>query len=253
MIENFGGNKMKRFRKNELLFSICLIVIYSAQYTLAEKLSAWLGITSSATAVFNWGLSFVLLLWIRRENLFEYYGLCAIKGSFRDALYFLPLMVIATRNFWNGFGVNLPAIDTTFYIASMLAVGFLEELLFRGCLFKAIEKQSVKTAFLVSSLTFGLGHIVHLFDGSGMTLVANFCQVLGALGVGFVFAAVFYTTGSLIPCIVTHSLYDAFSAFANETGLTDGFRIATSIIVVLIAGLYGVYLLKRNPKPERVF
>ena len=245
-------NKVKEFKRNELLISIILIVIYSALFTLGEKLSAWVGIHSSATAVFNWGLSFVLLLWIRWENLLQYYGLCAIKGSFKDALYFLPLVVIATRNFWNGFGVNLPAIDTAFYIASMLAVGFLEELLFRGCLFKAIEKQSVKAAFLVSSLSFGLGHIVHLFDGSGMTLVANFCQVLGALGVGFVFAAVFYTTGSLIPCIVTHSLYDAFSAFANETGLTDGFRIATSIVIVLIAGLYGVYLLKRNPEPERI-
>ena len=243
----------KQFKKNELLFSILLIIIYSAQFTLAEKLSANLGITSCATAAFNWGLSFVLLLWIRRENLFEYYGLCAIKGSFRDALYFLPLMVIATRNFWNGFEVNLPAIDTTFYIASMLAVGFLEELLFRGCLFKAIEKQSVKTAFLVSSLTFGLGHIVHLFDGSGMTLVANFCQVLGALGVGFVFAAVFYTTGSLLPCIITHSLYDAFSAFANETGLTDRFRIATSIVIVIIAGLYGLYLLKMKSKSKPIY
>ena len=110
----------------------------------------------------------------------------------------------------------------------------------------------LELAIYVSSLTFGLGHIFHLFDGSGMTLVANFCQVLGALGMGFVFAAVFYTTGSLIPCIVTHSLYDAFSAFANETGLTDGFRIATSIIVVRIAGLYGMYLLKRNPEPERI-
>lgn len=159
-------------------------------------------------------------MWIRRENLFEYYGLCAIKGSFRDALYFLPLMVIATRNFWNGFGVNLPAIDT---------------------------------AFLVSSLTFGLEHIVHLFDGSGMTLVTNFCQVLGALGVGFVFAAVFYTTGSLLPCIITHSLYDTFSAFANETGLTDRFRIATSIIIVIIAGLYGLYLLKMKRKSKPIY
>lgn len=245
-------NKENRVRKNELQISIILIVIYSALFTLGEKLSAWVGITSCATAVCNWALSIVLFLWIRRSNLLEYYGLCPIKGSFRDALYFLPLMVITTRNFWNGFGVNLPAIDTVFYIASMLSVGFLEELLFRGCLFKAIEKQSVKAAFLVSSLSFGLGHILHLFDGSGMTLVANFCQVLGALGVGFVFAAVFYTTGSLLPCIVTHSLYDAFSAFANETGLTDGFRIATSIVIVLIAGLYGVYLLKRNPEPERI-
>lgn len=73
-------NKVKEFKRNELLISIILIVIYSALFTLGEKLSAWVGIHSSATAVFNWGLSFVLLLWIRRENLLQYYGLCAITG-----------------------------------------------------------------------------------------------------------------------------------------------------------------------------
>lgn len=71
-------NKVKEFKRNELLISIILIVIYSALFTLGEKLSARVGIHSSATAVFNWGLSFVLLLWIRRENLLQYYGLCAI-------------------------------------------------------------------------------------------------------------------------------------------------------------------------------
>lgn len=242
---------MKRlFQKNELLFSIVFIVVYSAGYTFAEKLSVQLGITSIVTAVFNIALSSVLLIWIGQQRLFEYYGLCRVKTNTKKVLFFLPLVLIATRNFWNGYAVNLPARDTVFYILSMLAVGFLEEILFRGFLFKAIEKQSVKSAFIVSALTFGLGHIFHLFDGSGMTLVANFCQVLGALGIGFLFQAVFFTTGSLSPCIITHGLYDAFSAFANETGLSDSFRIITSIVIVVIAGLYGIYLLKMKESSE---
>ena len=191
-------------------------------------------------------------MWIHRENLYEYYGLCKAKENGKKVLLYIPLLIISTRNFWHGFALNLPVIDTVFYIANMLTVGFLEELLFRGLLFKAIEKRSVKSAFIISSLTFGLGHIVHLFDGSGMTLVANFCQVLGAFGVGFVFAAVFYSAGSLIPCIVTHSLYDAFSAFANEAGLTVRFRIITSIVIVVISVLYGSYLLKMKNKSKPV-
>lgn len=242
----------KLFDKRELLFSVCVIAVYSVQYTFAEKLSVHLGITSSVTATLNLGLSFVLVMWIHREDLYEYYGLCKAKENGKKVLFYIPLLIMSTRNFWHGFALNLPVIDTVFYIANMLTVGFLEELLFRGLLFKAIEKRSAKSAFIISSLTFGLGHIVHLFDGSGMTLVANFCQVLGAFGVGFVFAAVFYSAGSLIPCIVTHSLYDAFSAFANEAGLTVWFRIITSIVIVVISVLYGSYLLKMKNKSKPV-
>ena len=60
-------NKENRVRKNELQISIILIVIYSALFTLGEKLSARVGITSCATAVCNWALSIVLFLWVRRS------------------------------------------------------------------------------------------------------------------------------------------------------------------------------------------
>ena len=44
-------NKENRVRKNKLQIAIILIVIYSALFTLGEKLSARVGITSCATAV----------------------------------------------------------------------------------------------------------------------------------------------------------------------------------------------------------
>lgn len=242
----------KLYKKSELAFAIVFIVIYSAGITLCEKLSELIGVNSIVTVVFNLALSAILLIWIGRQGLFAKYGLCGINGSIKKVLFFLPLAVIVTRNFWHGFAINLPIADTVCYIVSMLAVGFLEEILFRGFLFKAIEKKNLKTAFIVSALTFGLGHIFHLFDGSGMDIVANLCQVFGAFGVGFMFQAVFHATDSLIPCIITHGLYDAFSVFANEAGLSNGFRIMTSIIIVAIAVAYGVYLLKTKKTEKRM-
>ena len=67
-------NKVKEFKRNELLISIILIVIYSALFTLGEKLSARVGIHSSATAVFNWGLSFVLLLCVNAKMDLSHFG-----------------------------------------------------------------------------------------------------------------------------------------------------------------------------------
>lgn len=56
----------------------------------------------------------------------------------------------------------------------------------------------------MSSVTFGIGHIVNLFNGSGMTLVANVCQMVCTVAFGFLFAVIFDRGGSLLPCIVAH-------------------------------------------------
>ena len=63
----------------------------------------------------------------------------------------------------------------------MLCVGFFEEVIFRGLLFQALAKENIETAVSVSSVTFGLGHILNLLNGSGMGLIANLCQIVGAV------------------------------------------------------------------------
>ena len=52
--------------------------------------------------------------------------------------------------------------EIVFYILTMLNIGFIEEIIFRGFLFKMMEKDNVKTATAVSSITFGIGHIINL-------------------------------------------------------------------------------------------
>ena len=65
----------------------------------------------------------------------------------------------------------------------MLCVGFLEEVIFRGLLFQAIAKDNIKSAVIISSVTFGIGHIINLFNGSGMDLVNNLCQIVFAFAI----------------------------------------------------------------------
>lgn len=43
----------------------------------------------------------------------------------------------------------------------MLCVGFLEEVIFRGLLFTAIAKDTIKTAVVLSSVTFGIDKRTH--------------------------------------------------------------------------------------------
>ena len=100
----------------------------------------------------------------------------------------------------------------------MLCVGFLEETIFRGLPFTAIAKDNIKSAVIISSVTFGIGHIINLFNGSGMDLVNNLCRIVFAVAVSA--GHVFYRGGSLLPCILVHSAINTLGTFANDRNFT---------------------------------
>ena len=83
----------------------------------------------------------------------------------------------------------------------MVNIGFLEEIIFRGILYKSIEKDNQKLAIIISSLTFGIEHIVNLLNGAD--LVPTLMQICYAIAIGFLFVTIFNKSKSLIPCIIT--------------------------------------------------
>lgn len=240
----------KLYEKNELTFTIVLIVVYCVLNSLANSLNDVIGIESSANAIFNIMLTILLFCFIRKNDLLERYGFCKTAVPARSFLWYIPLLILATHNLWNGAAINFPLTVTLFYICNMLCVGFVEEVIFRGFLFKAIAKDNVKQAVIISSVTFGLGHILNLINGRGMGLVTNLCQICGAIAIGFLFVTIFYLGGSLLPCILTHSAIDVVSTFASEAGLTDEKRILLSLSQLVIVVAYTLILTKTLPKKQ---
>ena len=113
---------------------------------------------------------------------------------------------------------------------------------FRGFLFKAlIPKDGIKLAVIISSVTFGIGHIINLF--AGQASIETVIQVFFAIAWGFIFTFVFYKCESLLPCIIAHSLVDAFSKFANESNsdVSGWIYMGATILVAIV---YGIYLAK---------
>lgn len=45
-----------------------------------------------------------------------------------------------------------------------------------------------------------------------------------------------------LPCIVTHSVFNALSAFANEADMTPRRQIVSALLLTVIAGGYALYL-----------
>ena len=232
----------KLYDKSKIWFAVGWIVAYCVLMSVGDGLSAAVGIEKSITLVIGILLSAVLLLFLKKNGLFEEYGLCAPKASARSMLYYAPIIVMLTANLWYGVTLNYGPIETLLYILSMLCVGLLEEVIFRGLLFEAMRKDSTKAAIIVSSVTFGIGHIINLINGSGAELLPNFLQVVYATAAGFMFVMMYYRSKSLVVCIAAHGLFNAISVFANESAASDRMRILTALLLTVITGSYAAYL-----------
>lgn len=241
----------KLYDKSKIWFAAAWIIAYCVLMSVGDMLSELIGTEKSATLFVGAVLSFILLLFLKKNGLFEEYGLCAPKASARSMLYYLPVFLMLTTNLWYGVTLNYGAVETVLYILSMLCVGFLEEVIFRGLLFCAMRKTNVKAAIIVSSITFGIGHIINLVNGSGAELIPNLLQVLYATAAGFMFVMIYYKTESLIACIAAHGVFNALSVFANEASATMETRIIFAVLLTLITAGYATYIAFLCKKTER--
>ena len=241
----------KLYKKSEMTFAIIWIVAYVILSSLADELSISVGITKSVTAALHVVMSLILFFWIRNNGLNEKYGFCRSKLPAKDFLYYIPLIIIASTSLWTGISTAYGFPGTLFYVISMCCVGFLEEVILRGLLFRAMEKDGLRFAIIVSSVTFGLGHIVNLFNAEGRDITSELIQIVFAVLVGFVLVLIFYYGGSLIPCIVFHSANNALNAFSAEGNMDPKTEMILNVITfAVILGGYLVYLVKVLPNKK---
>lgn len=224
------------FKKKECLFVIMLIVIYVVLNSYSINTY---GNTSYITTIINTLISISLIVLIKILDRTKYYGLTKVKDK-KKYLYFIPLLVIGTVNLWNGFKINNTSSEILFYILTMINVGFIEEVIFRGFLFKMIEKENIKKGIIISSLTFGIGHIVNLLNGA--SLIPTLFQICYAVSIGYLFVTIFIKSKSLIPQIITHMLINSLAIFNNQSELST-YIIPVLLIVVSLS--YSMYINKK--------
>ena len=232
----------KLYEKSQIVFAVVWIIAYVVLASTGDNISADLGIDKIVTLPILIAMSAVLYFFVRRNGLSEKYGLCKPRLPAAKMLYYIPLLILLTANLWYGARMNMSPLETVLYILAMFCVGFLEELIFRGLLFQAMAKDGVKSAIIVSSVTFGIGHIVNLINGSGAELLPNLLQVMYAVAIGFAFVMIYCRSGSLMPCIIVHSVFNGLSAFANEAVMTPQRQIVSGVLLAVIAGGYALYL-----------
>jgi len=233
----------KLYDKSELGFALVWIGIYCVGMSVFDEISRDIGVENSASALFGLAASLFLYFWLKKQEKLKQFGLCKPTVPAKAFFFYIPLMLITLQNVWGGVAVHYDAVGTVCFIAKMLCVGFLEELIFRGFLFKAMSKDSIKWAVLVSSVTFGLGHIINLLNGSGMRVTENLMQIFFAVLIGFLYVIIFYRGGSLWPCVISHGVLNSLSAFS-----ASGESIVRVVILCVLVVAYTVVLVKTLPK-----
>ena len=111
-----------------------------------------------------------------------------------------------------------------------------------------MAKNNIKSAVIVSSVTFGIGHIVNLLNGQ--PVLETMLQIVFATALGFALVALFYRGKSLIPCIVFHGINNALSAISDEEASLKVFGSAEKemfisvSIAIVIAAIYSIAMWK---------
>lgn len=226
----------KLLEKHETALCISLIIVYIVVNSFCVQA---FGETSFVGFIANTLLSAVLLGIMLSTKTAAFYGLTKAENP-RQYLYFIPLVLLVSVNLWNGVNINHSPSQILFHILTMINIGFIEEIIFRGFLFKMMAKNHVKSAIFVSAVTFGAGHILNLLNGAD--LLPTLLQICYATSTGYLFVILFHKSKSLIPCIITHSLVNSLSIFNVDNTLS---LYIAPVFLTVIPLAYAIYINKK--------
>ena len=225
------------YKKNEVLFAIVWIIMYCA---LSIPIRGKLGDESIFMLIALLLIAAWITLFIHKHHLKEKYGLDKYPKDTKRYLFFIPVWILATGNLWGGLKLSYSGLSQVWAVLSMLLIGYIEEVIFRGFLFKGmLPKDGITKSIIIVAITFGIGHIINLF--TGQTDLQTIVQVFFAIAWGFMLTIIFYKSKSLFPCIFAHGMIDAFSKFGIENSI---FQWVYIIATIFVAVIYCLYLLK---------
>lgn len=230
----------KLYEKNELWFALVWVIGYCL---ITIPIRGELGDESPVMLIALALIAAGIFAFVKKYHLEEKYGLVKWKGKASDYWFFIPMLILMTGNLWRGFGIAYSGAAQIFAAVSMFLIGFVEEMIFRGFLFRILlKKDPAPVAITISAVTFGIGHIVNLF--AGQASLETVVQVLFAVAWGFIFTFVFYKSGSLLVCIVVHGMVDVLSKFAaSDENMTGAYIYMAATIVIAI--IYCLYLSRK--------
>lgn len=132
-------------------------------------------------------------------------------------------------------------------IATSLAAGCAEELVFRGYIVSTLmedhkDDQNYMSVAITSAIVFALIHLVNI--AAGANIARTITQVINAFFIGFFFAVMYLRSGNLLPCIIGHTFNDiiaiGLSTDVTEAGVIRGGITPETIFNMLLCVALGI-------------
>ncbi|MDD4301902.1 MAG: CPBP family intramembrane metalloprotease [Sphaerochaeta sp.] len=227
--------------KTVLRRALLWIFVYIVLVNIGDEIGRQTGMGSLITALILVGFSGVLL---KTHHLQDLLLRLPERNIYASVWFFIPLLILALIQWFVGLEATLGLSDILVAALLMMAVGFIEEVLFRGLLFLAIEKNSTtKRAIIISGITFGFGHIVNLLRGYSSTELLS--QIAVAIAVGILLALLVAKTRSIIPGVIFHALFN----FSGTVTSQDAELQAMLLVPILVVSvLYSIIISRKTSK-----
>ena len=173
-----------------------------------------------------------------------------------------PIYIGTIINFYDTTGaidwsiaITPTILDYIGYVVYVISIGLFEETLLRGVVLNKMRnawgntRRGIYTSVMVSSLLFGLFHLINLLDKPWL-VVATWTQVGYAFIVGFMFAAIYIRTKNLWTVIVFHALYDIGGCLNDlyireinekispDISVMEGIMTLLPFLIFLAAGMF---------------
>jgi membrane protease YdiL (CAAX protease family) len=228
--------------KQPVLFSVvttlAYILVLLVFLTIFEVARARPLLSSAIVHVFACGLVIVLISYMR------WWRDCGFTRPVSDRTFvaYLPWLLLLMLISAGPKSAGVPFRTVAIFAFLTLAVGLAEEGVFRGVVLRALLPRGTWFAVILSSVLFGLGHMIHTLIGAsvGPTVV----EVIFAMLIGVGLAGARLYGGQILPAVVIHAVID-FEGGAHigykVQRMTAGIPPSLAIAPIVLAAVYAAY------------
>jgi uncharacterized protein len=236
-------------QRRPMLFVALLLLVILVTFILAGAITFQLKLSTLAMTLIGDGvLALIAVLLLSRLHWWREVGFRLPSNPRSLWLFIVPCLPVLLNAF-AGIGYPGMARLLLFFVLALL-VGFVEEAYFRGMMLSALVPRGPWQAVITSTILFGILHLFNL--AAGANLEAALLQVVYAMAIGLMYAALRLRTQTILPLILLHGLTDFFGFLAVSTVETTSLPLLVVVVTLGEIVIYTAYsiILMRQVKPQ---
>ena len=253
-----------RIRTDSVLFTILVTLLFfsllgavsiATRIILKDRIAAfdlelYIWINAGAQLL----LTFVLIAVSRKLGIHrsEEYKLSAIpKGLYMGLVCIIRGLVFFVVNLCGNIGYAQLPKPSYFLACVMMAftTGFFEEVLCRGFGYNNLKKHygdscnGTKKSIIISSLIFGIAHLVNLSGYNLQAILDTTAQIITAIIIGVYFSLIYIQSRSMWAVVISHAVADGAIFVLYSILSVDAFRSESTDVITTGAILVQSFLI----------